>query len=182
MAEDFIFEPDWGSAVSERYKLQTAIKTNEKLYEQRRPLVPKFIREVNAKFVEKGYIGQRLFFLLQYIKDKEINVPIYSELMTGTPTVGHTSITVDQDVTYFWNLQNLCSYVIILNWIDDKFETRGLASVSGSTLNLTEAITNTYSNPKATTIYPAFVGILLETQTKHLSDDLFEVDVRFEEL
>jgi len=182
MATDFIFEPDWSKNVSEIYKLQTAVKTNEKLYEQRRPLVPEFIREVKASFVEKGYIGQRLFFLLQYIKDKEINVPIYSELMTGGVYNGNTTITVDQVITYYWNLQNLCSYVIIINWVDDKFETRGLTSVSGKILTLTEAIVNTYSNPKACTIYPVFVGLLKGTNTKHLSDDIFEVEVAFEEL
>jgi len=182
MATDFIFEPDWSKKVSEIYKLQTAIKTNEKLYEQRRPLVPEFIREVKASFVEKGYIGQRLFFLLQYIKDKEINVPIYSELMTGRVYNGSTTITVDQVITYYWNLQNLCSYVIIINWVDDKFETRGLTSVSGKILTLTEAIVNTYSSPNACTIYPVFVGLLKGMNTKHLSDDIFEVEVAFEEL
>jgi len=182
MATDFIFEPDWSKKVSEIYKLQTAIKTNEKLYEQRRPLVPEFVREVKATFVEKGYIGQRLFFLLQYIKDKEINVPIYSELMTGGVYNGNTTITVNEVITYYWNLQNLCSYVIIINWVDDKFEVRGLSSVSGKILTLTEAIVNTYASVKACTIYPVFVGMLKDTSTKHISDDVFEVAVTFEEL
>lgn len=182
MAEDFIFEPDWGHGVFETYKLQTAVKTNSKLYEQRRPLVPKYIRKVQATYVEKGYIGQRLFFLLQYIKDQEVNVPIYSELMTGGVRNGYTTIDVDQDITYYWNLQNQCDYIIIINWVDDVFETRGLQSVSGSTLTLTEAITGTYSNPKACTIYPAFVGMLSDTNTKHLTDDVFNVEVELEEL
>jgi hypothetical protein len=182
MAEDFIFEPDWGKRVSESYKLETAIKTNEKIYEQRRPLVPEFIRETKASFVEEGYIGQRLFFLLQYIKDKEINVPIYSELMTGGAKNGLTTIVVDQDITYYWNLQNLCSYVIIINWVDDVFETRGLTSVAGSTLTLTEAITGTYANPKACTIYPVYIGFLKDTGIKHLSDNVFSCEVNFEEL
>lgn len=182
MAEDFIFEPDWGKQVVETYNLQTAIKTNEKIYEQRRPLVPEFIREVKATFVEKGYIGQRLFFLLQYIKDQEVNVPIYSELMTGGVKVGYDTIIVDQDITYYWNLQNLCSYIIIINWVDDVFETRGLDSIAGSTLTLTESIVGTYANPKACTIYPAYVGYLKDKNTRHLSDDMFSVEVNFEEL
>ena len=138
----FSFQPNWIENIRIQYKFNTAISINKSFIEQRRPLREKELREMDIKISLNSFSKDLLLNKLLYAKDKRIAVPVFTEGITlaTTPLLGETTIYFTSETSKYWNLQNNCNYILLIQ--DYKtFELKEVDSIDEDKVILTEAIT-----------------------------------------
>lgn len=173
-------EPDWSNGLELSYGFQTVVSTSPRFVEQRRPLFPYPIRSLSCSFVLEGEYGQELINKLTYGKALLLCVPIFTEPIFATAiTAGLSSITVTEDLSYCWNIQN-CDYAVVINFVTGSRQMLKVSSASGVTIPLSEAIETTFDADESV-IYPAFAGIIKSFKKTDITDLIASIDCEFEE-
>ena len=118
------------------------------------------MRKSTVVIQEHNVEAQSLHNLVSYGHDKNVGIPIYSEPMlasvinTSSSTV---TITTPADISNYWNVNNLCDYFILIDWINGVSEVKSLSSVISQVLNFENPIAETFT-AASTVIYPLYIG------------------------
>lgn len=174
--------PNWGMGVSVDYSWLTSLLSNARYYkEQRRPMSRLPNRTISADYhIHEGGLD-RILNTIRYGHDKVFSVPIYNEQMTAAViTAGTATVTVDQDVTNYYNLINNCTHICMLDAASEIVEVKELDSVASPVLTFTTNIVNTLA-PATTFIYPIVFSTLKAASMKPESIDVTVAKLRFEE-
>jgi len=174
-------EPDWGQSIKTELSFETVLARNRFFKEQRRPLLDTPVRTVRLSAWSKGLDAQKVKQKLTYGHDKVFGVPIYSEPCYPTGTItGQTVINMTNDLTKFWNLNNLCVHVMIVDHEALVSEIKEVDSVGANSVTLVRSVTETFVAAR-TVVYPMFMAVLDSLTFKDETDDTSYVDVAFEE-
>ncbi|WP_028320371.1 hypothetical protein [Desulfatiglans anilini] len=172
-------EPEWDEPVSLTLNFQTVIAQGRKLSEQRRPLLLEPYRQESFTVTAFGLNAQKIHNLLAYAKDKVVGVPIYSEpLQPAGSITGQTEIEILNDASKYWNLNNLCEFIAVLETETMTGEIVALVSIVGQTLTVGRAISGAYADP---VLYPMFPGLITGVKERSLVDGIDAVEIQVEE-
>ena len=175
------FEPDWKETPQLGYSFETAIQQSPYFVEQRRPLVALPTRNQTCQYVFRGKDLQRARNVLLYGASRVCCVPIYAEpILAAAFTQGASSIVATTDISYLWNIQN-CGYAVLLDFVSGQSEMLRVSSVSGQTINLSAAITKSWTAAR-TVLYPAFAGKISGIKHKEVTDLLGRVELECDEI
>ena len=169
-------EPDWTYGMTIKYKHHTVVATNKRLLEQRRPLLPEATREMQVAYQEYNTNAQALTNQAAYDYNRFFAVPVYSEkIYADIINTGAGYIEAVNDIEKFWNLQNQCSMVLIVEHDHGTCEVKEIDSISGNTIYFKNNITGVFV-PALTAIYPVFQGILQSVNIRQASEtaDLYD--------
>lgn len=173
-------EPNWRDLPEIGYSFATAIQGTPRFLEQRRPLLPTPERSISCRYGLETENAQRLLNILLSGSSQLCCIPIYSEpLFAGTITQGASSITVETDLTYLWNVKN-CDYLILLDYVTGVSEMLKISSVVGQVITLAAVIVGSWVAAQ-TVMYPAMAGIIKEVKRLDLSGRVSSFGVEFAE-
>lgn len=174
------FEPDWNSPPEVSYAFQSVVQSTPRFVEQRRPLLPSPIRGMKCTYTLEAEEAQRLANVLSHGASKFLGVPVYSEPLIPTSLdQGASIISVTEDVSYMWNIQN-CLYAIVIDFVSHASEILQVLSASSTTILLSGSILGAYT-PANCVVYPAFVGVVKAFDKQPVTDLLFSITAEFEE-
>lgn len=178
---DWVLEPNWARGIKLELAFETSIAENRFFKEQRRYLREDFWRAIKLSAWAEGLDAQKTKQNLVYGHDKVFGVPIYSEPCYPTGTItGQTTINISNDITKFWNLNNLCTYVIIVDHAGLVGEVKEVDSIGAGSIVLVRAVTQTFV-AASTVVYPMFMATIASLSLQNETDDLIVFDVNFEE-
>lgn len=178
---DWVLEPNWENDIKIELAFETSIAENRFFKEQRRYLREEFFRKISVSGWADGLDAQKVKQSLSYGHDKVFGVPIYSEpcYLTGTIT-GQSTINTTNDLTKYWNLNNQCSYVIIVDHALLRGEVKEISSVSANVINLVRSVVQTF-DAGSSVVYPIIMATLESLSLNDETDDVTTFDVSFEE-
>jgi hypothetical protein len=178
----FVHEPNFRSNVNIVYNWITSIARHPSyLKEQRRPLQRWPLRDINFTVHAQDYVLQQLYNDLHYGKDKVFAVPIFTEMMQPSSiTSGLSSVTISTDITHFYNLQNNCEYVMIINTETLDSEVKELSGIAGQVLSFNSNITGSYSISNCF-IYPCVFSYTKSTKINPETHSTIRVSINFGE-
>lgn len=173
-------EPNWRDLLEIGYSFATAIQGTPRFLEQRRPLLPAPQRSISCRYGLETENAQRLLNILLSGSSQLCCIPIYSEpLFAGTIIQGASSITVETDLTYLWNVKN-CDYLVLLDYVTGVSEMLKVSSVVGQVVTLVAVIVGSWVAAQ-TVMYPAMAGIIKEVKRLDLSGRVSSFGVEFAE-
>jgi len=174
-------EPEWRMPPEMKYSFQTVIAISTTYDEQRRSLTNSMIRESVVKFVLQNSAASQFAHKLMYGHDKVFGIPIFSEISildsgvsTGDMTLDLVSSCVDH-----WNLNNIATHILIVNYEDEVAEIKELDTVDPTQIVLTRALVEDFS--AGSTIYPCFFASLQGISSTGITDNLARIDTQFRE-
>jgi len=174
-------EPDWGKNVTLNLFFETVIATGDRLQEQRRALLTRPARSVKVELLLTGEKAQTQKNTFLFGTDKTFATPLYPELMTPKDKVtGSTALTMNEELSCFWNLNNACRFVIVVDHEEQKGEIKEIVRIEGNTIILASPINGQYPKNR-TYIYPAYIGKLKSVETRTLTDTVDRIAVVFDE-
>lgn len=178
---NWLLEPNWERDVNLELAFETSIAENRFFKEQRRYLREDPLRGIKLSAWAKGLDAQKTKQDLSYGHDKVFGIPIYSEPCYPTGTItGQTTINISNDITKYWNLNNLCTYVMIVD--HDKLigEVKEVSSVGASSVVLVRSVVQSF-DVEATIVYPIFMATITSLTLRNETDDVIYFDLNFEE-
>jgi hypothetical protein len=108
-------------------------------------------------------------------------VPVHNEKFTTLSTItSATSIVATEDITYFYNLQNLCDKVMIVDEENLIGEIKVITGIVGQTISFEIEVTGTF-NPNTSVLYPVYIGMLENANFKNVTDQVISANVIFKE-
>lgn len=135
----FSWLPDWGASLRISYRFDTVINSSEPGAEQSRiPLYSTMKRTMSCTMFSPQYLANIENFLRKMHADFFI-VPLFPEPITPTGTHGASlrnvhAVAVEAGVQSYFNLNNLCSDIMMVDRIDQKIaELHTLTSVDSDT-------------------------------------------------
>lgn len=178
---DWVLEPNWERDIKLELAFETSIAENRFFKEQRRYLREDFWRAIKLSAWAEGLDAQKTKQNLVYGHDKVFGIPIYSEPCYPTGMItGQTTINISNDITKFWNLNNLSTYVIIVDHAGLVGEVKEVDSIGAGSIVLVRAVTQTFVEA-LTVVYPMFMATIASLSLQNVTDDLIVFDVNFEE-
>jgi len=174
-------EPEWGQPPSMRYSFQTSISTSPTFDEQRRSLINKALREALVTFVIQNNLLYRFKNTVQYGHDKIFGVPIYTEVsvLDSDVSVGGLTLSLSSSCDYHWNLNNLATHLIVVNYEDDVIEIKEIDSVASTQITLSRGLINDYNT--GSLVYPCFFGTLKAISLGSNTDNTDNLKIEFKE-
>jgi len=181
-AVEILPEPDWGSNLKIRYRWFTAIASNPRYHkEQRRPLSNTPWRNISASFQVEEYRAEIFINTLKYGSNKVFAVPIYTEqLYVSVLNSGDPDITPTNDYSEFYNLNNNCTHLVIVDHYNFLYEIKEIEAINPSTIDLSSEMAITFDAGK-TIIYPAVFSTLSGISMGPETKQHVVVDLNFEE-
>jgi len=180
----FSEEPDWKVGVRVSYQFNTVVEVSVRYKEQRRPLLQYPSRAQACKFVFMGFREQqRALSLLKKSHGKVLGVPLYVEPLTINQ-LGTDYITVDEDISKYFNLNNLSKYVILIDYANNIAEAKEIQSIAASTITFKSDIKNSFNLPSSIA-YPlmlSYVGKFKIEQDSGIEPELARLTLDFKEL
>lgn len=175
-------DANWDSQLKIAYEFVTTIWSNDKLTEQRRAISRESWFSLSASFDANGINGRKVMNLIGYSKDKVIGVPVYNEKMTASvATQGTTTITINEDFTYYYNMQNRASFIALIDHDNDICEIKKVSALNGTNeIELEQNILNDF-NLGRLCIYPCMFVVIAAFSGNQITDDFDEVKVDFKE-
>ncbi|RLC88916.1 MAG: hypothetical protein DRJ03_01355 [Chloroflexi bacterium] len=176
---------NWEQRYRIGYTFRTILQSNRKFHEQRRPTWDKPKRDVAYSVWEQGVNIQYARNLIKYGHDKFFmvplfNEPIFSDRVHGLTGFDHVTADASLDIDHYYNLQNLCDFVMIIDHASLATEIKEIDSIVGNIITFTELVTGSFSEDSAM-IYPAFVATIDGAIYTSETDDLDEIDLKFVE-
>lgn len=174
-------EHDWSSTYGIDYKYETVISATRTLYEQRRQLFNRCRREIHLKGYVNNYAKANNY--IRYSIDKPAIVAIYSEpmrLVTSGSLQGLTTISIYEDITYYWNLQNLSDMIVIINKNTRASEVCELSSISGNDIILSGAIENNW-DASSVVLYPVALMYVDQSEFSSITDTIADCNLKYRE-
>lgn len=178
----FPFPANWGAGVNIGYGFNTVIYKAPTTHEQRRSLHNKVRRTSNFEVILSRMNAQKFNNMYRLGAARFFGVPIQSEVMTtsDSPILGSFSITANEDLVNFFNLQTYCNQVMLVNHETAMAEMKILTSIVGQTLNFEIAVANDFPTV-GTVIYPIYIGMLEQADFKFENDGVLTANVSFRE-
>jgi hypothetical protein len=175
-------DANWDVDLNIVYEFTSTIYSNEKLYEQRRALSKESWINIKGTYDTSGLKSRRHHNLLMYGHDKVFGVPIYSEKLTPTILVqAGSTITVEEDFTYYYNLNQKSDYIIIVDHVNEMAEIKEISSlvVGSKQINVSQPISNDFDTT-TTFVYPCAFCIVKSFRGNMQTDrfDAMMVDFR----
>jgi hypothetical protein len=173
--------PTWEKGIQIRYGFQTSVFQTERFEEQRRPLMDSPYRTVTASFPITSRDAHQFFYDLAYGHDKIFGVPIYNEmLLIDTITQGSATITTTTPTANMYNLNNLCTHVIVVDHGTGQAEIKQISSIGANSIVVTRTMVDDFEANSAR-VYPIFFGTIQSIRSGHLTDDVAVVELELEE-
>ena len=175
----FPFLPNWKNTISFKYNFSTSIAENKKFVEQRRPVKDDVLREQVALFSKIEIEKDFLLNTLLYAKNKRLAIPIYAEYITTStfPLLGESSIVTMQDISKFWNIYNLGTYVLLIEKEDYTiFELVEIDYTEDNAIYLETAITKAFTD---VIVFPVFFGNIDKININYLTSKVYEISLAF---
>jgi hypothetical protein len=174
------FFPDmnWEADPEISYEFNTTIFSTDHLREQRRPLSEVSWFNFSFAFDTSADAGRKIFNLLSYGHDKVFGIPVYNEKFTIS-SLTTTSITVNEDPTYYYAMQN-ASYVIIVDHLAELAEVKAIGSLVGSVISFDQNIAESF-NASSTYVYPCAFAVLNAYQATGETDDFENIKIELRE-
>lgn len=180
----FLYEANFDTFIR-RYGFQTILYSDEKGNEQRRSISGYRSRlELQFDVQENGINAQKLRNDLRRFSFSVLGVPIFIEAMHINSDPQNTQvIAVNEDFSYFYNLKNVCDFILIKNLDDDKIhEIKQIASLDeiNKEINVLTTVSNSY-DVNNTVVYPVLLSYMEKPQEKRPTEDILEVSFNFKE-
>jgi hypothetical protein len=174
--------PTWEKGIQISYGFETAMFQTDRFEEQRRPLMANPYRTLTATFPIYSRDAHKFFYDLAYGHDKLFGVPIYNEmLLVDTITQGSATITTSTPTDNMYNLNNLSSYIAVVDHDNGMAEIKEVSSITPSyTITTTNAMVADFA-ADTTRVYPIFFGLIQSVRSGHLTDDVEVVEIEFQE-
>lgn len=179
----FDLDPNWDADLEIAYEFNTTIYSNEELYEQRRALTKESWLNIKASYDTSGLKSRRHHNSIIYGHDKVFGVPIYHEKMipTSVPQSG-SIITVAEDFTYYYNLNNRSDYVIIVDHMNELSEIKEVSALNAGLKQITVVQPISESFDVSTTfIYPCSFCIIKSFRGNMQTDKFDALMLNFRE-
>ena len=178
----FPAEPDWDRRVRVEIIFETVVERIPRYFtEQRRPMREDPYRRISIQATAKGLFDQQLKQLLTYSHDKVFGVPIYGEHCYPSASFnGSTTINLSDTTDKLWNLNNLCTYVIIIDHSTFLTEIKEIDTVNSTSIELVRAVEETFDYNRVI-VYPMIIATLDSVRTSPHTDDLESFSVAFTE-
>jgi hypothetical protein len=175
------WEPNWNNKVNIEMHFDTVMERNRYFVEQRRPLRYKPYYKFTFSLQAEGVDAQKLKQSLAYGHDKVFGVPVYTEQLHPSADFNSSStIQTSNDLTDFWNLNNLAEYVVIIDHTTLLAEIKELASVSANQIVCSIPVTNTFTWQRSV-VYPVVMCTGDSFTMRPESDDVWTSDLSFVE-
>lgn len=177
----FPFPANWKNGVSLKYMYDTIIFSSKNDYEQRRDFRPGIEREERADLLLADNESMQFKHLMRNNLHRFFVVPIYPEVFfTASTLTNETTIIATEDLSYFWNLHNYCSNILIVDHLTGLSEVKELVSVAGTNVIVTQVI-NKIFNPASVSIYPAFIGVVASFNYSNITNTVIRANMFFKE-
>ena len=174
--------PNWKYAVSLKFGFKTVLARARYGAEQRKPLMKLPMRTHRFTVTTKEY-HQLIWNYLISIHSNNINIPIFTEpcIPSGSGSLyGESTINLN-DITHYYNMQNMASYIAIIdrrNIITSQIYE--LSTVGNDSIVLTTAIGSAFQQ-KTTVIFPVFECYLTNKSRTDITDKMTKIDLEFTE-
>jgi len=178
----FPFLPNWRNTINFKYNFSTSVAENKRFMEQRRPIKDDMLREQVALFSKTEVEKDFLLNTLLYAKNKRLAIPIYAEYITTStsPLLGVLSVVTIQDISKFWNIYNLGTYVLLIEKEDyTTFELIEIDYTEANAIYLKTAITKAFTD---VIIFPIFFGNIDKININYLTSKVYEISLAFKEM
>jgi len=177
----FPFPANWKNGVNISYGYNTSIYSSPTTHEQRRAIVDKVKRDCSFNVLLSKVQAQKFENLLRVGAGRYFGVPIYNEIFTTDSVItGQNSIIANEDISDFYNLNNNCDQLIIVDHSTSTAEIKIISEVSGQTITFSQDVVKSFT-PNITTIYPIFIGTLDGYNFKNVTDTVISTSVSFKE-
>lgn len=171
---------NWDSQFEIEYKYNTMIASSLSLYEQRGPLYSQIRRKARVQ----GWASSSSFLRnVSSLSSRVLGTAIFSEPMTFNMTgslSGFTSLTIHEDVSYYYNLLNLTSFLVIYNTVKDKPLLVGYSGRSGYSIILDSPLTVSW-NAEDCILYPIMAGLSSSLNLEELTTDVARLEFEMDE-
>jgi len=172
----FNFLPNWEQGIKQSYRFQTVMSKNERLVEQRRPLITTPLRQQTANYClgQPGREKELRKFLHEQrlLSTRPLAIPVYKEKITPTVDLnGLTVLPVNEDLTQMYDITNL-TVLILVRKISDIFdhELKGVSAVGANSISVDVPVVGDFVAGD-TLIYPCMIGII-ESKDNRIETDL----------
>ena len=174
-------EPDWRTPPTYRYRFQTVVASSPTFQEQRRSLTNRMLREALIDFTIQNNLLNRFINDITYGHDKVFGVPIYSEasVLSTQATSGSLTLLLNNTTDYYWNLNNLCTHVIIIDYENDIAEIKEVDTVNSTNIVLSRNLIYTYE--VGTVVFPCFFASLKGVKSVSQTDNIETINIEFGE-
>lgn len=178
----FSFPNNWIEDVKLSYNFSTAIYKNKRFVEQRRSLRNLVLRKQSFRVTKEAVEKDLLLNKLMYAKDKRIALPLYPEICKTTTTnlLGKTALTIVEDLSNYWNLYNLCSFILLIETYD-KYELIQKNFVTVDTIMLENAITIDFDTDLVR-IFPVIFATFGEIKPVYITSKIYSMSMTFQEI
>lgn len=174
-------EPDWSGPPRYKYRFQTVLSSSPTYQEQRRALTNRMLRDAMVTFTIQNNLLTRFMNDITYGHDKVFGVPIYSEtsILSTAASSGDLTIFLNDANDYHWNLNNLCTHLIIMDWDNDVTEIKEVDTVNSTSIVLARELINNYSI--GTAVLPCFFASLKAIKQLSETDNTQTINIEFSE-
>jgi hypothetical protein len=173
-------DPNWAESMEISYEFGSVIYRTAHLREQRRPLSDESWINFTGRYLVLADDARKLFNMIAYGQDKVFGLPIYNEKFTAySINQGDLFMVVNEDPTYYYNLQNT-DFVVIIDHVNGLIEIKELASIAGTTINFNQTIGEDF-DAATTNLYPCTFAINQRYQSESESDDIDSITLEFRE-
>lgn len=176
----FPFKINWKDDFYMGYKYNTIIFQSKTGHEQRRDYKEGIVRSIRGSILLEKVMATYFIHLMRGAASRLFVVPVYGEefYCNSSPT-GKLSITSAIDLSYFWNLNNYCTNLIIVDHNTGISEVKTVESISGDDITFTTEVVSSFTSDA--TLYPAFLGMLNNYSYEHLTDGVLRAEISFGE-
>lgn len=177
-----LFPHNWAVLPSMETEWSTAIvESSENLVEERRGLLGRPRRTITLRWDGMDQAeAHRLFFLLHRVGHQRLRVPLYQDVVRTTAVSNATTINAVPTDRRFYAGQRVVIHEKA-NGRPSNVQYRVIASVSGTTIELTAALTGSY--PAGSWVLPVMdTEVLLEGDAVAMTDEGLTVLAAFSEV
>jgi len=174
---------NWQKAFEVRYNFQTHVAQTRRFYEQRSQINAQCRRSASIFLLESSDSVYRLQNLLNVGRNAGWAVPIYSEpmhLSMAGSLLGLTTITVAEDLSKYWNLNQYDWMVMLYNVSTEQAEIVEVASVSNHSITLVEGPKNDWDAGDVIA-FTAMASYLKSVKIEYQTDQVGEMSIEVEE-
>ena len=183
----FSWLPDWQYGIEMKYKLDTVINVSETGNEQSRiPLLEKMKRTMTCKHFSPDYLTNIENFLRKMHADF-FQIPIFSEPIIPVGTFGsnlkNVYIVQCKDITHHWNLNNLCTKILMIDLQNNnRAELHNLGSKGSDWIGIYMVDTFVLNFYLGNTVYfPVMTVYNNKLEDTLVTTQLMDTDLVFEE-
>jgi len=178
----FVYDIDWVNDEDLLYEYFTSVYRAKTTHEQRRSMINSPIRKSTFIITLEKQLANHFQGKMRGSIGKYFVVPIYSEFFTtSTSLSGATTIIGNEDLTYYWNLQKYCDYILIVDHESRLVESKSISGIAGSTISLYNAVNKTFDNTRVV-IYPAYVGVISNLTMRNYTSNIVRANISFQEV